>query len=74
MSAFQEYPKSLYRKGEHLIVQGKRAEKAARGDGWTDKEAPVVVEVLSDAYSRPDYSARPYKPFADLAEPKGGEE
>lgn len=33
---FQEYPKALYRNGEHAAVADEATEKELRKDGWTD--------------------------------------
>lgn len=33
---FQEFPKALYRNGEHAAVADKEAEDALRKDGYTD--------------------------------------
>ncbi len=33
---FQEYPKSLYRNREELVVQDRNEDEAAAKEGWTD--------------------------------------
>lgn len=33
---FQEFPKALYRNGEHAAVEEAKTEEALRKEGWTD--------------------------------------
>jgi hypothetical protein len=36
---FQEYPKALYKQGQHVAAENEKAEELLRKDGWKDWHA-----------------------------------